>query len=184
MSQASWPRHWFGTGKTAARGHKGQKSRSGVSLGFEGGQMPLYRRLPKGGFTNVFRKNYRVVNIGRIQSAIDAGKLDAGKVVTEHVLVEGGHYQIQERWCKVLGNGELKAKIEVVVSGSLQRRGRSYREAGGKITMTQLIQKTVLRKTDAANAKEPAAEKDDDDDRQGMIYGVCRRTACFADQLF
>ena len=80
-----------GRGETSGAGHKGQKARSGVAIkGFEGGQMPIHRRLPKRGFTNIFRKNYVEVNIGRIQSAVDAGKLDSKKPVDATVLVEAG----------------------------------------------------------------------------------------------
>ena len=146
-----------GTGKTAARGHKGQKSRSGVSLlGFEGGQMPLYRRLPKGGFTNIFRKNYRVVNIGRIQSAIDNGKLDAGKIVTEQTLIEGGVIKSMRDGVRILGKGELKSKIEVVVSGASKGAVDAIEGVGGKITISAHSSR-VLEKTDVANAKDKGA---------------------------
>ena len=143
-----------GTGKTAARGHKGQKSRSGVSLlGFEGGQMPLYRRLPKGGFTNIFRKNYRVVNIGRIQSAIDNGKLDAEKIVTEQTLIEGGVIKSMRDGVRILGKGELRAKIEVVVSGASKGAVDAIERVGGKITISAHPSR-ALEKADAANAKD------------------------------
>lgn len=147
-----------GTGKTAARGHKGQKSRSGVSLlGFEGGQMPLYRRLPKGGFTNIFRKNYRVVNIGRIQSAIDNGKLDAEKIVTEQTLIEGGVIKSMRDGVRILGKGELRSKIEVVVSGASKGAVDAIESVGGKITISA-HSSSVLEKTDAANAKDEGAD--------------------------
>ena len=101
-----------GTGKTAGRGHKGQKSRSGVSLlGFEGGQMPLHRRMPKAGFTNIFRKNFRVVNLGRLQQAVDAGKLDAAKLVTEAALAEAGVIKSIRDGVRVLAKGLFNTKL-------------------------------------------------------------------------
>jgi len=125
-----------GTGKTAARGHKGQKSRSGVSLlGFEGGQMPLYRRLPKGGFTNIFRKNYRIVNLGRLQQAVDAGKLDAGKPVTEAALVEAGVIKSVRDGVRILAKGELSAKLTLEVSGASKGAIEAVEKAGGSISV-------------------------------------------------
>ena len=119
-----------GTGKTAARGHKGQKSRSGVSLlGFEGGQMPLYRRLPKGGFTNIFRKNYRIVNLSRLQTAVDAGKLDASKPVTEAALVEAGVIK-SVRWCSHPCKGRTQCQIDNRCFGRVERRDRGRRKSG------------------------------------------------------
>lgn len=126
-----------GTGKTAARGHKGQKSRSGVSLlGFEGGQMPLYRRLPKGGFNNIFRKNYRVVNVGRLQQAVDAGKLDAGKPVTEAALVEAGVIKSVRDGVRLLAKGELSAKLTIEVAGASKGAVAAVEKAGGSVTVT------------------------------------------------
>lgn len=143
-----------GTGKTAARGHKGQKSRSGVSLlGFEGGQMPLYRRLPKGGFTNIFRKNYRVVNVGRLQSAIDNGKLDANKVVTEQALVEAGIVKSVRDGVRILGNGELKAKIDIVVAGASKGAINAIEKVGGSITISDHANES-LHKSDSATSKD------------------------------
>lgn len=125
-----------GTGKTAARGHKGQKSRSGVSLlGFEGGQMPLYRRLPKGGFKNPFRKNYRVVNLARLQQAVDAGKLDAGKPVTEQALVEAGVIKTLRDGVRVLAKGELNAKLNLEVSGASKAAIEAIEKAGGSVNL-------------------------------------------------
>lgn len=126
-----------GTGKTAARGHKGQKSRSGVSLlGFEGGQMPLYRRLPKGGFTNIFRKNYRIVNLSRLQQAVDAGKLDAAKPVTETALVEAGVIKSVRDGVRILAKGELSAKLTIEVSGASKGAIAAVEKAGGSVTVT------------------------------------------------
>src|SRR4249920_3541738 len=101
-----------GKGKTAGRGVKGQKARAGVAIkGFEGGQMPLHRRLPKRGFWNPFSKDLNEVNVGRIQAAIDAGKLDAGQPVTEQSLVAAGVCARARDGVKILGQGELKAKL-------------------------------------------------------------------------
>ncbi|MAI50063.1 MAG: 50S ribosomal protein L15 [Rhodospirillaceae bacterium] len=144
-----------GTGKTAARGHKGQKSRSGVSLlGFEGGQMPLYRRLPKGGFTNIFRKNYRIVNIGRLQQAVDTGKLDAGKAVTEAALVEAGIIKSARDGVRILAEGELSAKLEVVLSGASKGAIEAVEKAGGTVTVT------VGAKPKKAKAKKKTTSRD------------------------
>ncbi len=101
-----------GKGKTAGRGHKGQKSRSGVAIkGFEGGQMPIHRRLPKRGFNNIFRDAPEVINLDRIQYFIDNKKLDAAKEITAEVLVEAGIVKTTN--VKLLGNGELKTKITI-----------------------------------------------------------------------
>ena len=126
-----------GTGKTAGRGHKGQKSRSGVSLlGFEGGQMPLYRRLPKSGFTNIFRKNYRVVNLGRLQQAIDAGKLDAVNKVDMAALIAAGVITSARDGVRILAKGELKTKITLEVSGASRAAVEAIEKAGGSVTLT------------------------------------------------
>ena len=123
-----------GTGKTAARGHKGQKSRSGVSLpGFEGGQMPLHRRLPKGGFNNVFRKKYRVVNVGRLQQAVDAGRLDANAPVTEGALVEAGVIKSVRDGVRLLAKGEIAASLAVEVTGASRAAVAAIEKAGGTV---------------------------------------------------
>ena len=154
-----------GTGKTAARGHKGQKSRSGVSLlGFEGGQMPLYRRLPKGGFTNIFRKDYRVVNVGRLQQAVDAGKLDAGKTVTEDTLVDAGIIKSKKDGVRILAKGDINTKLEIEVSGASKAAVEAIKNAGGKLIATSEVKEktAVLKKKKAAPAEEPAADTEDD----------------------
>ena len=100
-----------GTGKTSGSGHKGQKARSGVSInGFEGGQMPIHRRLPKRGFNNIFRKKYAVVNLGRLQDALDAGKLDAKKPVDAAALVGAGVISKARDGVRILAKGELTDK--------------------------------------------------------------------------
>ena len=100
-----------GKGKTAGRGGKGQTARSGVRIkGFEGGQMPLHRRLPKRGFTNIFKTDYNEVNLGRVQTAIDAGKLDAAAPITIEALIAAGVCAKARDGVKILGAGELKSK--------------------------------------------------------------------------
>jgi large subunit ribosomal protein L15 len=125
-----------GKGKTSGKGHKGQKARSGVSLlGFEGGQMPLYRRLPKRGFKNIFRKSFRVVNLGRLQQEIDAGKLDASAPITEKVLQDAGIVKTLRDGVRVLANGELKAKIQMEVTGASKAAVSAIESAGGSIVV-------------------------------------------------
>lgn len=155
-----------GTGKTAARGHKGQKSRSGVSLlGFEGGQMPLYRRLPKGGFTNIFRKDYRVVNIGRLQQAVDAGKLDASKPVTEAALVEAGVIKSVRDGVRLLAKGELSAKLTIEVAGASKGAVAAVEKAGGNVTVTAKA-KVKSDKPKKSKAKKAEAANEDGGDVQ------------------
>lgn len=125
------------TGKTAGRGHKGQKSRSGVSLlGFEGGQMPLYRRLPKGGFKNPFRKDYRVINLDRLQQAVDAGKLDAATTVDMKALIEAGVIKSARDGVRLLAKGELKAKLNLEIAGASKAAVEAVEKAGGSVTMS------------------------------------------------
>lgn len=125
-----------GTGKTAARGHKGQKSRSGVAIkGFEGGQMPLHRRLPKRGFNNIFRKDFRVVNLGRLQAAVDAGRLDPAQPVTEQSLVAAGVIKSVRDGVRLLAKGELKAKISIEVSGASKAAIEAVGKAGGSLVV-------------------------------------------------
>jgi large subunit ribosomal protein L15 len=123
-----------GTGKTAGAGQKGQKSRSGVAInGFEGGQMPIYRRLPKRGFNNIFRKDYRTVNIGRVQQAIDAKKLDAGQTVDAAALIAAGLIKSARDGVRLLAKGELSAKITVEVAGASKAAIEAVEKAGGKV---------------------------------------------------
>ena len=123
-----------GTGKTGGRGVKGQKSRSGVSInGFEGGQMPLFRRLPKRGFTNIFAKDYTVVSVGRIQQAIDAGKLDAAATVDVDALKAAGIVRRTKDGVRLLGDGELTAKIAVTVAGASKSAVEKVEKAGGSV---------------------------------------------------
>ena len=126
-----------GTGKTAGRGIKGQKSRSGVAIkGYEGGQMPLYQRLPKRGFNKPNRKRYAVVNLGLIQTFVDAGKIDASTEVDEGALVASG--LVRRAWdgVRVLGKGELKAPLKLRVAGASAAAVQAVEAAGGSITTT------------------------------------------------
>jgi len=126
-----------GTGKTSGSGHKGQKARSGVSInGFEGGQMPIHRRLPKRGFTNIFRKNYVEVNLGRMQAAIDSGKLDAGKPVDAEALVNAGVISKARDGVRILAKGELKSqKVEIHAAGASKAAIAAVEAAGGKVVI-------------------------------------------------
>ncbi|ABC23466.1 50S ribosomal protein L15 [Rhodospirillum rubrum] len=126
-----------GKGKTAGRGVKGQKSREGVSInGFEGGQMPIYRRLPKRGFNNPTRKSFAVVNLDRIQKAIDAKKLDATAVITEKALIEAGLVRRSQDGVRLLGKGELSVKVAIEVAGASATAREGVEKAGGTLTVT------------------------------------------------
>jgi len=124
-----------GKGKTAGRGGKGQTARSGVRIkGFEGGQMPLHRRLPKRGFKNVsFARKLNEVNLGRIQEAIDAGKIDAGKTIDAAALVAGGVLRRARDGVRVLGGGEIKAKVALSVFGASKSAVAAVEKAGGSV---------------------------------------------------
>lgn len=125
-----------GKGKTAGRGHKGQKSRSGVALkGFEGGQMPLYRRLPKRGFVNVFRKNFWVVNLERLQKAIDDKTIDAAKPVGRKALVAAGLVRRGGGGVRLLARGEIKAALTIEVDGASKAAVAAVEKAGGKVIL-------------------------------------------------
>ena len=125
-----------GKGKTAGRGVKGQKARTGVAIkGFEGGQMPLHRRLPKRGFNNIGAKDLNEVNIGRIQEAIDAGKLDKGATVTVEALVAAGICSRARDGVKILGVGELKAKLAFEVFRASKSAVEAIEKAGGSVKL-------------------------------------------------
>jgi large subunit ribosomal protein L15 len=127
-----------GTGKTAGRGVKGQKSRSGVAInGCEGGQMPIYRRLPKRGFTNIFAKSFNVVSLGRVQAAIDAGKLDAKAVVNSDSLKAAGVIRRALDGVRVLADGELKAKVAFEVAGASKAAIEKIEKAGGSVKLPE-----------------------------------------------
>jgi large subunit ribosomal protein L15 len=126
-----------GKGKTSGKGVKGQKAREGVAInGFEGGQMPIYRRLPKRGFTNIFRKEYAPVNLGTLETAIAEGKLDAGQPITEATLAAAGLVRGRLDGVRLLGNGALTRAISITVSGASASARAAVEKAGGTITTT------------------------------------------------
>ena len=126
-----------GTGKTGGRGIKGQKSRSGVAInGYEGGQMPLYMRLPKRGFNNINAKRHAVVNLGLIQKFIDAKKLDVKKPVDEAALVASGLVRRVRDGVRVLAKGEINAKIDLQVTGASKSAIAAVEKAGGTVTLS------------------------------------------------
>ena len=126
-----------GKGKTAGRGIKGQTSRSGVALnGYEGGQMPLYRRLPKRGFSKPNRKSFAVVNLGQLQVFVDAGKLDAKSAVDADALLAAGVIRRKLDGVRLLAKGELKAKLDLTVTGASKAAIEAVEKAGGKVTVT------------------------------------------------
>ena len=125
-----------GKGKMAGRGIKGQKSRSGVALnGYEGGQMPLYRRLPKRGFTAPNAKKFAVVNLGLIEKFIEAGKIDAKAEITEDALVSSGLVRRKLDGVRVLAKGEVKSKLTINVTGASKAAIEAVEKAGGKLTV-------------------------------------------------
>lgn len=127
-----------GIGKTGGRGIKGQTSRSGVAIkGFEGGQMPLHRRLPKRGFNNIFAKSFAVVNLGNIQAFIDAGKLDAKAVIDEAALVNCGVVRRKLDGIRVLAKGAVTSKgLKIEASGASKAAVAAVEAAGGSLTVT------------------------------------------------
>ncbi|WP_195819749.1 50S ribosomal protein L15 [Roseobacter sp. MH60115] len=132
-----------GTGKMGGRGIKGQKSRSGVAInGYEGGQMPLYQRLPKRGFNKPNRKQYSVVNLGLIQKFIDAKKIDAKKAITEDVLVESGLIRRKRDGIRVLAKGEVTAKLDLTVTGASKSAIEAVEKAGGSLTVAAPVAET------------------------------------------
>jgi large subunit ribosomal protein L15 len=147
-----------GKGKTAGRGHKGQKSRSGVSLlGFEGGQMPLYRRLPKRGFKNPFSKDFSEINLGKLQVAIDAGKIDSKEDINYKVLQQAGIVSKSKDGLKLLSKGELKAKVIIEVSGASVTAIMAVEKVGGKVIITA---KTEVSKAEKKPIKAEKAKSD------------------------
>ena len=127
-----------GTGKMGGRGIKGQKSRSGVAInGYEGGQMPLYMRLPKRGFNNINAKTYAVVNLGLIQKFIDAKKIDIKKPVTEQSLVESGLVRRIKDGVRILAKGELTSRLDITVTGASASAIEAVAKAGGSLNVTK-----------------------------------------------
>jgi large subunit ribosomal protein L15 len=126
-----------GIGKTGGRGIKGQKSRSGVAIkGYEGGQMPLYQRLPKRGFNKPNRKKFAVVNLGLIQKFIDEGKLDTGAAITEDALIASGLVRRKLDGIRVLAKGDFTAKVDLSVTGASKSAVDAVAKAGGSLSVT------------------------------------------------
>jgi large subunit ribosomal protein L15 len=137
-----------GKGKTAGRGGKGQTARSGVSIkGFEGGQMPLHRRLPKRGFKNIFRKSYNEISLAKLQQAITAGRLDPQKTIDVEALVAAGLLRRAKDGVRVLGTGEISAKVGLAVAGASKSAVAAIEKAGGSVTI--LAAKTPTGETTA-----------------------------------
>lgn len=145
-----------GVGKTGGRGGKGQTARAGVRLGgFEGGQMPLYRRLPKRGFNKWRQKDFNELSLGGLQKAIDAGKLDAGKPIDVATLVEAGVLRRPKDGVRLLGTGEITAKVAITVNHATASAREAVEKAGGAVT---LIEVKVLP-ADEEKRKKTAAKK-------------------------
>ena len=141
-----------GKGKTAGRGVKGQKARSGVAInGFEGGQMPLYRRLPKRGFTPISSKSFATVSLGRVQTAIDAKKLDAKATVDAEALVKAGVIRRVKDGVRLLSDGELKAKVSFSIAGASKAAAEKVEKDGGSIAI-------VAARAAKAEGDEPKAK--------------------------
>ena len=126
-----------GKGKTCGSGQKGQKARSGVAInGFEGGQMPLYQRLPKRGFTNIFAKKYVELSLGRLQEALDKKMIDAKGTIDEDALVKAKVITHKKDGVRLLGSGELKTKVDLKIAGATKGAIAAVEKAGGKIELT------------------------------------------------
>ena len=149
-----------GLGKTSGRGVKGQKARTGVAIkGFEGGQMPLHRRLPKRGFNNIFAKKYNELNLGRIQAAVDSGRLDGKKPITIDALKDAGLIRRAKDGVRLLGHGELKSKLAFEVTGASGPAIKAIEAAGGTVTLKSLTGREAPA-ADAIKAKKRAAKRD------------------------
>ena len=170
-----------GLGKTAGKGTKGQKARTGVAIkGFEGGQMPLHRRLPKRGFNNIFSKKYNELNLGKIQGAIDAGSLDGNKPITVEALQEAGLIRRAKDGVRLLGTGEIKGKLAFEVTGASQSAVKAVEAKGGTVTFKSITGRekpaadkikgdkraakraALLAKTEAKGGKKAKAEQTED----------------------
>lgn len=127
-----------GSGKTGGRGVKGQKSRSGVAVnGFEGGQMPIYRRLPKRGFKNIFAKHFNIVSLARVQEALDAGKIKAEALITAQLLQEAGIISRPRDGVRLLADGELKSKVSFELAGASKNAIAKVEKAGGSVKLLE-----------------------------------------------
>ena len=151
-----------GIGKRSGRGDKGQRSRSGVAMkGFEGGQMPIHRRLPKRGFNNIFRKHFSAVNIGRLQAAVDAGKIDPAKPISAATMVEAGIVNQLRDGVRLLGKGELTAKLTIEVEWASAGAKAAVEKAGGSVTILRKPKADVSLKKGRQPKKAKAVESDD-----------------------
>ena len=152
-----------GKGKTGGRGQKGQTSRSGVSInGFEGGQMPLHMRLPKRGFNNIFAKDYAEVNLGAVQKAIDAGKLDAKGTIDHAALKAAGLARGGKDGVRLLGKGEFKGKLSFNVVGASKGAIAAVEKAGGSVELIKVVpaaEKAAAKKGTVRDAKIKARAK-------------------------
>ena len=127
-----------GLGKTSGKGHKGQKSRSGVSIkGFEGGQMPIHRRLPKRGFNKHNRKNYRVLNLGDLQKIIDNGKIDIKKEINNASILSSGIIKNLKDGIRILGRGKITSKVNILVHGASKTAIEQVKKAGGNLVLIE-----------------------------------------------
>jgi large subunit ribosomal protein L15 len=151
-----------GKGKTGGRGQKGQKSREGVSIkGFEGGQMPLHMRIPKRGFNNIFAKDYAEVNLGAIQKAVDSGKLDAKTAIDQAALNAAGLTRGGKDGVRLLGKGELTAKLNITVAGASKSAVAAVEKAGGSVTIPTIVpaaEKHAAKHRKTQEAKKAAAK--------------------------
>ena len=127
-----------GLGKTSGKGHKGQKSRSGVSIkGFEGGQMPIHRRLPKRGFNKYNRKVYRILNLGDLQKVIDNGKIDIKKEINSSVILSSGVIKNLKDGIRILARGEITSKVNIQVDGASKNAIEQVKKVGGNLAVTE-----------------------------------------------
>ena len=126
-----------GLGKTSGKGHKGQKSRSGVSIkGFEGGQMPIHRRLPKRGFNKHNRKVYRILNLGDLQKVIDNGKIDIKKEINNSVILSSGVIKNLKDGIRILARGKITSKVNILVDGASKNAIEQVKKVGGNLAVT------------------------------------------------
>ena len=149
-----------GKGKTGGRGVKGQKARTGVRVkGFEGGQMPLHRRLPKRGFWNPFATDYNEVNIGRVQEAVEAGFIKAGSTVTVASLIEAGVCAKARDGVKILGVGEIKAKLVFEVAAVSKTAHAAIEKAGGSVKVLEVKPNKTAKPIDPAKPTKLVAKR-------------------------
>ncbi|HYN38002.1 MAG TPA: 50S ribosomal protein L15 [Rhodospirillales bacterium] len=149
-----------GLGKTSGKGHKGQKARSGGQrfVGFEGGQMPLYRRLPKRGFKNPFRREFVVVNVGALQKAVDNGRLDSAQPIDETAMQGAGLFRRRRDGVRLLAKGELTAALQLSVTGASQAAVAAVEKAGGSVTLGPVVAGTEPAPADPVPPADPAGD--------------------------